>query len=62
MTWFMMFPDELRNAGGLNRWQRWKFSCLHFVMKNKAAMIESYLRDELAEHERAEFLRIIEAA
>ena len=35
LTWFMMFPDELRNAGGLTRWQRWKFSCVHFVMKNK---------------------------
>lgn len=62
MTWFMMFPDELRNARGLNRWQRWKFSCLHFVMKNKAAMIESYLRDELREHERKDFLRVVDAA
>lgn len=62
MTWFMMFPDELRNASGLHWWPRWKFSCLHFVMKNKAAMIESYLRDELHEHERADFLRVIDAA
>lgn len=42
MTWFMMFPDELRKAGCLTRWARWKFSCLHFVMKNKAAMLETY--------------------
>ena len=42
LTWFMMFPDELRNAGGLTAWQRWKFSCAHFVMKNKAAMLEAY--------------------
>lgn len=47
MTWFMMFPDELRNAGGLNSWARWKFSCLHFVMKNKSAMLEAYERDIL---------------
>lgn len=45
LTWFMMFPDELRNAGGLSVWQRWKFSCLHFVMKNKAAMLEAYERE-----------------
>ena len=42
MTWFMLFPDELRNAGGLTSWLRWKFSCVHFVMKNKAAMLEAY--------------------
>ncbi len=47
LTWFMMFPDELRNAGGLTRWQRWKFSCVHFVMKNKAAMLEAYEREVL---------------
>lgn len=47
LTWFMMFPDELRNAGGLTRWQRWKFSCAHFVMKNKAAMLEAYSREVL---------------
>lgn len=46
--WFMMFPDELRNAGGLTRWQRWKFSCAHFVMKNKIAMLESYEQEVLA--------------
>lgn len=42
LTWFMMFPDELKNAGGLTAWQRWKFSCAHFVMKNKAAMLVAY--------------------
>jgi hypothetical protein len=59
MTWFMMFPDELRNAGGLNRWQRWKFSCLHFVMKNKAAMIESYEHEMLDGDVRVSFLKAI---
>lgn len=48
-TWFMMFPDELRNAGGLTLWQRWKFSCAHFVMKNKAAMLEAYDKEVLAD-------------
>lgn len=60
MTWFMMFPDELRNAGGLNRWQRWKFSCLHFVMKNKAAMIESYQQEMLDRDGRERFLKALE--
>ena len=41
-TWFMMFPDELRISGGLTKWQRNKFSCAHFVMKNKAKMLEAY--------------------
>lgn len=48
MTWFMMFPDELRIAGGLTAWQRWKYSCLHFVMKNKAAMLHAYDREVLS--------------
>lgn len=48
LTWFMMFPDELRNAGRLTRWQRWKFSCAHFVMKNKAAMLVAYEKEVLA--------------
>lgn len=47
LTWFMMFPDELRNAGGLTPWARWKFSCAHFVMKNKAAMLDAYEREVL---------------
>ena len=47
LTWFMMFPDELRNAGGLTRLQRWKFSCAHFVMKNKSAMLDAYEREVL---------------
>lgn len=46
-TWFMMFPDELRNAGRLGRWERHKFSCLHFVMKNKKHMLEAYEREVL---------------
>jgi len=47
LTWYMMFPDELKNASGLTRWSRWKFSCLHFVMKNKTAMLVAYEKDVL---------------
>lgn len=47
LLWFMMFPDELRNAGGLTTWQRWKFSCAHFVMKNKDAMLDVYEKEQL---------------
>ncbi|MCE4557565.1 glycosyltransferase [Pelomonas cellulosilytica] len=56
LTWFMMFPDELRNAGGLTAWQRYKFSCLHFVMKNKRGMLDAYLDQVLAPAERGAFL------
>jgi hypothetical protein len=47
MTWFMMYPDELRNASGLTAWQRFKFSCLHFVSKNKGGMIDAYVEEVL---------------
>ena len=55
MTWFMMYPDELRNAGGLTAWQRFKFSCLHFVSKNKGGMIDAYLKDVLPADQRLAF-------
>ena len=60
LTWFMMFPDELRNAGGLNAWQRWKFSCLHFVMKNKAEMLEAYESEVLGSHITEAYRQILE--
>ena len=47
MTWFMMFPDEYKNSGGLSWSARFKFSCLHFVMKNKQAMLDVYLTEQL---------------
>lgn len=59
MTWFMMFPDELRNAGRLNAWQRWKFSCAHFVMKNKALMLEAYERDVLSPATAPEYRQLL---
>jgi len=60
LTWFMMFPDELRNAGGLTRWQRWKFSCVHFTMKNKAAMLEAYAKESLRKDSINEFRSFLE--
>lgn len=60
LTWFMMFPDELRNAGRLNPWQRWKFSCAHFVMKNKAAMLLAYEREVLGGSAPAPYLQALE--
>ena len=62
LTWFMMFPDELRNAGGLTAWQRHKFSCLHFVMKNKAAMLQAYRAHVLQPEEVAAFDQSIQVA
>ena len=61
MMWFMMFPDELRNAGRLSSWQRWKFSCAHFVMKNKAAMLVAYERDVLTAAGIPEFRELLDA-
>lgn len=55
MTCFMMFPDEYRNAGGLTSWSRWKFSCLHFVMKNKPAMLDAYFESVLPVRELDQF-------
>ncbi len=60
-TWFMMFPDELRNAGGLTTWQRWKFSCAHFVMKNKAEMLKAYQKEVLKGSAPAEYLKALES-
>ena len=59
LTWFMMFPDELRNAGGLTAWQRMKFSCAHFVMKNKAAMLEAYEAEVMPPDEITAFRKLI---
>jgi len=55
LTWFMMFPDEYRIAGGLTRYQRWKFACLHFVMRNKDKMLEAYRSELLDADERHSF-------
>lgn len=59
-TWFMMFPDELRNAGGLTPWQRWKFSCAHFVMKNKVEMLKAYQSEVLKGEPPEAYLRALE--
>ena len=49
MTWFMMFPDELDRNNRVSWWANYKFSCLHFVMKNKKAMIDVYRKDILVQ-------------
>lgn len=59
-VWFMMFPDELRNAGGLTPWQRWKFSCAHFVMKNKVAMLEAYEKEVFQTSSLEQYKRVLE--
>lgn len=58
LTWFMMFPDELRGAAVLDEWRRWKFSCAHFVMKNKSEMLKSYRRLVLSPQEWREFVAL----
>lgn len=55
MTYFMMFPDEFRNAKALTAWQRWKFSCLHFVLRNKGGMIDAYVQEVLPAAQRRDF-------
>lgn len=60
LTWFMMFPDELRNAGRLTTWQRSKFSCLHFVMKNKEEMLAAYEREILLPEHVKDFRKSLE--
>ncbi len=62
MTWFMMFPDEIRNAGKLTLWLKWKFSCAHFVMKNKTIMLDFYMSECLRGKALTDFLRTIETS
>jgi hypothetical protein len=59
MTCFMMFPDELRNAGGLTVISRFKFSCLHFTSKNKAGMIDAYVSGVLSPADQADFRSVL---
>ena len=60
LTFFMMFPDEYRTAGKLTTYQRFKFCCLHFVMKNKNKMLEAYLLEIINPGERDMFLKALE--
>jgi hypothetical protein len=62
MTWFMMYPDELRNASGLSAWQRFKFSCLHFVSKNKGGMIDAYVNEVLPVAQHVAFKQMLVTA
>ncbi|MEI6333973.1 MAG: hypothetical protein WCS87_05395 [Methylococcaceae bacterium] len=60
LTFFMMFPDEYRIAGHLSAYQKFKFCCLHFVMKNKNKMLEVYLKEIVHHSERDMFLKALE--
>ncbi|WP_412971994.1 hypothetical protein [Glaciecola sp. MF2-115] len=42
-TWFMGFPNELEHNKYFIWWFKSKFSCVHFVMKNKDKMLTAYL-------------------
>jgi len=59
LTWFMVFPQEIINSGGLSSWLKWKFSCAHFVMKNKDKMLEAYKKHIISSKEYEEFSSII---
>lgn len=59
LLWFMMFPDEYRIAGGLNRYNRWKFCCIHFVMRNKDKMLEAYFKELLDPAEQIQFSKVL---
>jgi hypothetical protein len=61
LTWFMMFPDELRNARGLGAYQRWKFACLHFVSRHKEGMLVAYEENMVDPGERAAFRTLVRA-
>jgi hypothetical protein len=58
LTWFMMFPDEFKKGYGLTAWQQKKFSCVHFVMKNKDAMLVAYEKNMVRSDAVEEFRRL----
>lgn len=59
LTWFMVFPDEMKNSGGLTSWLRWKFSCAHFIMRNKTAMLDAYEGEVLQDSRPDDYLRAV---
>lgn len=54
LTFFMMFPAANKKCGRLNRYRRWKYSCVHFF-GCKDLMLPVYERDFLRADERAAF-------
>lgn len=52
-TWiflfYMMFPDEYKLSSGLGGYQRWKFCCLHYAVRDKAGMLDIYENEMLDE-------------
>lgn len=59
LTFFMMFPDEYRIADQLTAYQKFKFCCLHFVMKNKNLMLDTYLKEIITDNEKDCFLNAL---
>lgn len=55
LAFYMMFPDEFNNAGGLTAYQRWKFACLHYATRNKAPMLDIYLSEVVPREEHGRF-------
>ena len=59
LTFFMMFPDEYVNAGGLTHYQRRKFACLHYAKRNKAPMLDIYLSEMTRAEDKPGFMSAI---
>lgn len=59
-TWFMGYPQEFENCGRYHSWFRRKFSCIHFVMKDKDKMVECYLANFIPKNKTSEFVQAIE--
>ncbi len=60
LTLFMRFPDGLRNAGFLNAWCRFRFSCLHFDAQRKAGLLRIYTEQVLEPQGVPNRLRVID--
>jgi hypothetical protein len=61
LPFFMMFPDEYRNAGGLGAYQRLKYACLHYAKKDKAPMIDIYLDQVIPAPDRPGFVAVLQS-
>jgi hypothetical protein len=57
---FMMFPDEYARAGRLSWYQRHKFACLHYAIRDKAPLIDIYLDQMISVRERSRFVEILD--
>ena len=59
LSFFMMFPDEYKNAGRLTRYQRAKFACLHYTLRDKREMFRIYCEEMVPANEKHEFLNAV---